>query len=88
MTILASGAGRALSAGTALSALASAAWAYTTTLTAAGPAPALHLTRSLPSDYAQLSSGATGSVPVLFAVIALIYAACFAVAAYRRGRHW
>jgi hypothetical protein len=79
---------RPLMAGSVITFTVTAAWACTTAITAAGPAPTLHLTRSLPSDYVQLASGATSSVPVLFAVIALIYAACFAAAGYRRGRHW
>jgi hypothetical protein len=71
---------RALAAETVISLLASAAWSYTAVLTMAGPPPALHLTGNLPADYAQAAGTAAGSGPALFAVTAMIYAACFAIA--------
>jgi hypothetical protein len=72
--------------GTAFSFAVAAAWAYTTSLTSSGPAPALHLTGSPAADYAQLASGATGSVPELFAVLAAVFTLCLLASGWRRTR--
>jgi hypothetical protein len=77
---------RAFTAGTVITIVVTALWAWSTTVTAGGPVPALHLTRSgLLGDYGQLAGTVTGSVPAMFAVDALIYAACFTVAGLRRN---
>jgi hypothetical protein len=75
----------ALTAGTVLLAAVTAAWALTATATI-GPPPPLHLTRDLSGDYAQLARAATGNAVALFAVTAVIYAACFMVSGLRRLR--
>lgn len=76
----------ALVAGTVASLAVTAAWSLTSAATA-GPPPAPHLTaRDLPGDYAQLATAATGSPVALFAVVAVIYALCFAVSGLRRAR--
>ena len=75
---------RALTAGTVITVMMSALWAYSTVLTSAGPVPVLHLTRSPLADYAQLAGTVTRSVPEFFAVTAAIFAVCFMVAGYRR----
>lgn len=77
---------RTLAAGMVLSLAVTSAWACTTAVTSAGPAPVLHLTGSPVSDYLQLASGATGSARALFAVLCLIYAVCLAATGYRRMR--
>lgn len=77
---------RAFTAGTVLAVAVTAAMAYTAVLTTAGPAPFPHLAGGPWADYWQVAGAATGSGPVLFAVTAVIYAACFAVAACRRRR--
>jgi hypothetical protein len=71
--------------GTVLSAAVVPAWSYMASL-AIGPAAPLHLTRDLPSDYAQLAAAPTGNGAELFAVVALIFAACLLVAGWRRHR--
>ena len=75
---------RALEAGTVITIAVTALWAWSTTVTSAGPVPALHLTRSPLGDYGQLAGTVTGSVPEFFAVTALIFAVCFIVACRRR----
>lgn len=49
----------------------------------AGTQPVPHLTGNLTGDYAGLAGAAAGNGPLLFAVTALIYAACFAVTGWR-----
>ena len=75
---------RAFTAGTVITIVVTALWAWSTTVTSAGPVPTLHLTRSAPGDYGQLAGTVTGSIPAMFAVDALIYTVCFTVAGYRR----
>ncbi len=75
----------ALAAGTALSAAVTSAWAWTASA-AIGPAPPLRLSRNLVSDYAQLAAAPTGSGWELFAVVAVIYAACLLGSGWRRNR--
>lgn len=72
----------ALVSGTVLSLAAVSAWSWTAVLTI-GPAAPLHLDRDLPADCAQLASAPTGNGPALFAVTAVIYAACFFVSGLR-----
>jgi hypothetical protein len=69
--------------GTVLSAAVVSAWSWMASLTI-GPAAPLHLTRDLPSDYAQLAAAPTGNGAELFAVVAFIYAACLLVHGWRR----
>jgi hypothetical protein len=71
--------------GTALSLAAVSAWSWMASLTI-GPAAPLHLTRDLPSDYAQLASAPTGNGAELFAVVAFIFAACLLASGRRRYR--
>ena len=71
--------------GTVLSAAVVSAWSWMASLTI-GPAAPLHLTRDLPSDYAQLASAPTGNAAELFAVVAAIYALCLLVSGWRRHR--
>lgn len=76
----------ALTAGTIVSLTVTAAWSYTATLTI-GQSPLLHLTRDLPGDYVQLATAATGSTwAALFAVTAVVYAACLVVSGLRGMR--
>jgi hypothetical protein len=75
----------ALVSGTALSLGAVTAWSCMANLAVGPPAP-LHLTRNLPADYAALAAAPAGSGIALFAVVAVIYTACFAVAGLRRMR--
>lgn len=75
---------RALAAGTVITIVVTALWAYSTTLTSAGPVPAMHLRHGIIADYGQLAGTVTGSVRAMFAVDALIYASCFAIVARRR----
>lgn len=75
----------ALTAGTVLSLAATAVLSASAALIA-GPAPAPRMGRSLPADYARLAAVPLGSAPALFAVIAVIYAACFFVSGLRRIR--
>ncbi len=76
----------ALAAGTAASLAVTAVWSFTATLTISSP-PVLYLTRDLPGDYMQLAGAATGSSPaVLFAVVAVVYAACFLSSGLRARR--
>lgn len=72
-----------MAAATVISLLVSAAWSYAAVFTMAGPFPVPHLTGNLPADYAQAAGAAAGNGPLLFAVTATIYAACFAVAGWR-----
>ena len=74
-----------LLAGTVLSLAVVSAWSWTASLTI-GPAGPLHLTRDLPSDYAQLAAAPTGNAAELFAVVAVIYALCLLVSGWRRHR--
>ena len=76
---------RALIAGTVITVAVSALWAWSTALTSAGPVHVPHLTRSPLADYGQLAGTVTGSVPAMFAVDALIFAACFIIAGRGRG---
>ena len=71
--------------GTILSAAVVSAWSWMASLTI-GPAAPLHLTRDLPSDYAQLAAAPTGNAAEMFAVIAVIYALCLLVSGWRRRR--
>jgi hypothetical protein len=75
----------ALVAGTVLSLAAVSAWSWMASLTI-GPAGPLHLSRDLPSDYAQLASAPTGNGAELFAVVTFIFAACLLVYGWRRHR--
>ena len=74
-----------LIAGTVLSLAAVSAWSWASTLTE-GPAAPPHLGPDLPSDYAQLAAAPAGNGWELFAVVALIYAACLLVSGWRRQR--
>ena len=74
-----------LIAGTVLSLAVVSAWSWMASLTI-GPAGPLHLSRNLPSDYAQLAAAPTGNGAELFAVVAFIYAACLLVSGWRRHR--
>ena len=74
-----------LLAGTVLSLAVVSAWSWMASLTI-GPAVPLHLTRDLPSDYAQLAAAPTGNAAELFAVVAAIYALCLLVSGWRRHR--
>lgn len=76
----------ALITGTIVSVAVTAAWSYMAALTI-GPAAPLHLGRNLLADYAALASAPTGNGPELFAVIALIYMTCLAVARRRVLAH-
>jgi hypothetical protein len=73
-----------LAAGTVITIVVTALWAWSTTLTSAGGVPPLHLTRSPVGDYLQMAGTVTGSVPLMFAVDALIYTACFTITGLRR----
>lgn len=75
----------ALASGTVLSVTATAAWSWTASLTV-GPAAFPRLTRSLPADYAGLAAAPAGNGPALFAVLAVIYAACFLASGLRARR--
>jgi len=77
---------RAFTAGTVITIVVTALWAWSTAVTSAGPVPPLHLTRSPVADYGQLAGTVTGSIRVMFAVDALIYAVCFTIAGLRRAR--
>ena len=79
------GARAALAAGTAVSFAVTAAWSYLASL-ATGPAGPVQLGGNLPADYAQLASAPTGNGWELFAVTAVIYAACLLISAWRRQR--
>ena len=74
-----------LLAGTVLSLAAVTAWSCMADL-AIGPPGPLRMTRNLPSDYAQLAAAPTGNGWDLFAVVAVIYAACLLVSGWRRQR--
>lgn len=75
----------ALISGTVLSLAAVTAWSCITNLAVGAPGP-LHLTRNLPADYAQLAAAPTGNGITLFAVVAVIYFACFTVSGLWRIR--
>ena len=75
----------ALITGTILSLAVTAAWAWMASLIIGQVAP-LHLTRDLPSDYAQLAAAPTGNAAEMFAVVAVIYALCLLVSGWRRHR--
>jgi hypothetical protein len=70
---------------TAVSLAVVLAWSYVAAL-AIGPAAPLHLGRNVLSDYAQLAAAPTGNGWELFAVVALIYAACLLVSGWRQHR--
>jgi hypothetical protein len=74
-----------LAAGAILSFAVTAAWSWMASLTI-GPAAPLHLSRDLPSDYAQLAAAPTGNGWELAAVVAFIFAACLLVSGWRRHR--
>jgi hypothetical protein len=72
--------------GTILSLAVTAAWAWLSSLTI-GPAGPLHLTWRHPAaSYLALAAAPAGNGWELFAVVALIYAACFLVAGWRHAR--
>ncbi len=71
--------------GTVVSVAVTSAWAWTASV-AIGPAPPLHLSRDLVSDYAQLAAAPAGNGWELFAVVASIYAACPLASGWRRHR--
>jgi hypothetical protein len=72
-----------LIAGTVLSLAVVSAWSLMASLTI-GPAAPLHLSRNLPSDYAQLAAAPTGNGADLFAAVAVIYALCLLVSGSRQ----
>ena len=74
-----------LLAGAVLSLAVVSAWSWMASLTI-GPAGPLHLTRDLPSDYAQLAAAPTGNGAELFAAVTVIYALCLLVSGWRRHR--
>lgn len=74
---------RPLAAGTVITLVVTALWAWSTALTSAGATPVPHLTRNPLADYGQLAGTVTGSIPAMFTVDALIFAACFTVAGLR-----
>jgi hypothetical protein len=74
-----------LIAGTVLSLAAVSGWSWMASL-AIGPAAPLHLSRDLPSDYAQLAGAPTGNGWELFAVVAVIYTSCLLVSGPGRQR--
>ena len=53
---------------------------------AIGPAPPLHLSRDLLSDYGQLAAAPAGNGWELFAVVAFIFATCLLVSGRCRRR--
>jgi hypothetical protein len=71
--------------GTVLSLAVVSAWSWMAAL-AVGPVAPLHLGRNLVSDYAQLAAAPTGNGWELFAVVAVIYAACLLASGWRRNR--
>jgi hypothetical protein len=75
--------GTALITGTLVSLAVTAVWSFTAVATI-GPAPSLHMTRNLPSDYAQLAAAATGNGLALSAVVAVIFTVCLFVSGWRR----
>jgi hypothetical protein len=80
------GARAALVTGTALSLAVTAAWSWMASLTI-GPADPVHLDLSRPlASYAALADAPAGNGWELFAVIAVIFAACFLAAGLRRYR--
>lgn len=74
----------ALAAGTAVSFAVTAAWSYLASLAASHRQA--RLGRDLPADYARLAAAPTGNGWELFAVLAVIYAACLLVSGWRRHR--
>lgn len=77
---------RSLAAVTALDALVSGAWAYTTVITSAGPTPYPHLTLSPVEDCQQLARMVTADTTVLFAALTAVNAACYLAAGLRARR--
>jgi hypothetical protein len=72
--------------GTTVSLAVTAVWAWLSALTI-GPAGPLHLTWRHPArSYLLLAAAPVGNGWVLFAMIALIFAACFLVSGWRRYR--
>jgi hypothetical protein len=71
--------------GTVLSAAVVSAWSWMASL-AIGPAAPLHLTRDLPSDYAQLAAAPAGNGAGLFAAVAAICALCLLASGWRQHR--
>ena len=72
--------------GTIVSLAVTAAWAWMSALTI-GPAGPLHLTWRHPArSYLLLAAAPVGNGWELFAVIALIFAACFLVSGLRHAR--
>jgi hypothetical protein len=77
---------RAITAGTVITVAVAALWAWSTALTSAGQPPVPRLTGNPVGDYLQMAGTVTGSVPLMFAVDALIYMVCFTIAGLRRAR--
>lgn len=77
---------RTVGAVIALDVAVSGAWAFTTVLTSAGPAPFLHLTLSPVTDAQQLAAMVTADTTVFFTVIAGLNAACYLIAGLRARR--
>ena len=72
--------------GTIVSLAVTAAWAWMSALTI-GPAGPLHLTWRHPArSYVLLAAAPVGNGWELFAVVALIFAACFLVSGLRQHR--
>lgn len=77
----------ALITGTTVSLAVTAVWAWMSALTI-GPAGPLHLTWRHPSrSYLLLAAAPVGNGWELFAVITLIFAACFLVSGWRQYRN-
>ena len=75
-----------LFAGTLLSLAVTAAWAWSSALTI-GPAGPLDLTWRHPAaSYVLLAAAPTGNGRELFALVALIYAACIFITGWRYAR--
>jgi hypothetical protein len=78
--------GAALVTGTIVSLAVTAAWAWVSAVTI-GPAGPLDLTWRHPArSYLMLAAAPAGNGWELLAVVAVIYAACFLVAGWRRAR--
>lgn len=75
---------RAIAAGTVISIVVTVLWAWSTTLTSAGPPTIPRLTCDPLWDYGQMAGTVTGSVAAFLAVTALIFTACFTIAGLRR----
>jgi hypothetical protein len=71
--------------GIVLSAAVASAWSWLASL-AIGPSVPLHLTRDLPSDYAQLAAAPAGNGSGLFAAVAATCALCLLASGWRQHR--